>query len=186
MLRFGTKTLSYWGTLTHVWNFWMCFVAWLRLCWIPPNTVCSVKNWNVCKNHAICSPWHLHGVLSEIDDPVDQVKGAKGKREEDAGVFVDDAGAGQNVVVWYSRTLLQEGLGIDGWVGKCFGRPFKQKGRVHPLLQHIARIHLGEAERKSIDLLEAIGIKENVTWFNTWVFRIKVVLYFFQRVRTSS
>lgn len=56
----------------------------------------------VCSNHAICSPGHLHGVLGEIDDPVDQVEGAEGKGEEDAGVFVDDAGASQDVVGGYS------------------------------------------------------------------------------------
>lgn len=44
------------------------------------------------------SPGHLHGVLGEIDDPVDQVEGAERKREEDARVLVDDAGSGQNVV----------------------------------------------------------------------------------------
>lgn len=50
----------------------------------------------------MCSPGHLHRVLGEIDDPVDQVEGAKRKREQDAGVFVDDAGAGENVVGRYS------------------------------------------------------------------------------------
>lgn len=55
----------------------------------------------ICNNHAICSPGHLHGVLGEIDDPVDQVEGAKRKGKEDAGVFVDDAGASQNVVGRY-------------------------------------------------------------------------------------
>lgn len=99
----------------------------------------------------MCSPGHFHRVLGEIDDPVDQVEGAKRKREQDAGVFVDDAGAGQNVVGRYSRTLLQEGLSVDRWVGKRFCRPVKQWGRVHPLLQHTAGIHLGEAKRKDIE-----------------------------------
>ena len=100
----------------------------------------------VCKNHAICSPGHLHGVLGEIHDPVDQVEGAKREGEEDAGVFVDDAGAGQHVVVRYSRALLQEGLGVDRWVGERFGRAVEQLSGVHPLLQHASGIHLGEAK----------------------------------------
>lgn len=46
----------------------------------------------------ICSPGRLHSVLGEIDDPVDQVKSAKGERKEDAGVLVNDAGASQYIV----------------------------------------------------------------------------------------
>lgn len=103
-----------------------------------------------CKIHAICSPGHLHRVLGEIDDPVDQVEGAERKGEEDAGVFVDDAGASQDVVGRYGWALLQEGLGVNRWVGKCFCRAVKQRGRVHPLLQHTARIHL-ENKRKDIE-----------------------------------
>lgn len=40
-------------------------------------------------------PGILHGVLGQIDVPVDQVKEGKGQGEEDAGVLVDGAGAGQ-------------------------------------------------------------------------------------------
>lgn len=94
------------------------------------------------------SPGHLHGVLGEIDDPVDQVESAERQREEDAGVFVDDAGAGQNVVGRDSGALLQEGLGVDGRVGKRFGGTVKERRRVHPLLQHAAGVHLGEAKRR--------------------------------------
>lgn len=45
-----------------------------------------------------CSPGRFHCVLGEIDDPVDQVESAKGEREEDAGVLVNNAGASQYVV----------------------------------------------------------------------------------------
>lgn len=92
----------------------------------------------------VSSPGHLHGVLGEIDDPVDQVESAERQREEDAGVFVDDAGAGQNVVGRDGGALLQEGLGVDGRVGKRFGGAVKERRRVHPLLQHAAGVHLGE------------------------------------------
>lgn len=100
-----------------------------------------------CNSHAICSPWHLHGVLGEIDNPVDQVKGAKRKGKEDAWVFVNDAGASQNVVGWYCWALLQESLGINRWVGECFGRALKKWGRVHSLLQHTAGIHLQQTKK---------------------------------------
>lgn len=96
------------------------------------------------------SPGHLHGVLGEIDDPVDQVESAERQREEDAGVFVDDAGAGQNVVGRDSGALLQEGLGVDGRVGKRFGGTVKERRRVHPLLQHAAGVHLGETKREEM------------------------------------
>lgn len=92
------------------------------------------------------SPGHLHGVLGEIDDPVDQVEGAERKREEDARVLVDDAGAGQNVVGRHGRALLQEGLGVDGRVGEGFGRSIKQRRRIHSLLEHGAGVHLRETE----------------------------------------
>lgn len=84
----------------------------------------------------ICSPGRLHGVLGEIDNPVDQVEGAKGEWEEDAGVLVDDAGAGQDVVVRDGRALLQEGLGADWWVGEGLGGALEERRRIHPLLQH--------------------------------------------------
>lgn len=117
-----------------------------------------------CNKRAICSPGHLHGVLGEIHNPVDQVERAERQGEEDAGVFVDDAGAGQNVVGRYGRALLQEGLGVDRRVGEGFGWAVKQRRRVHPLLQHTAGIHLGEGERKYIESLkEGIHIKENIT-----------------------
>lgn len=40
-------------------------------------------------------PGILHGVLGQIDVPVDQVEEGEGQGEEDAGVLVDGAGAGQ-------------------------------------------------------------------------------------------
>lgn len=92
------------------------------------------------------SPGHLHGVLGEIDDPVDQVEGAERKREEDARVLVDDAGAGQDVVGRHGRALLQEGLGVDGRVGEGFGRSVKQRRRIHSFLEHGAGVHLQETE----------------------------------------
>lgn len=92
------------------------------------------------------SPGHLHGVLGEIDDPVDQVEGAERKREEDARVLVDDAGAGQNVVGRHGRALLQEGLGVDGRVGESFGRSIEQRRRIHSFLEHGAGVHLRETE----------------------------------------
>lgn len=96
----------------------------------------------ICQN----SPGHLHGVLGEIDDPVDQVEGAERKREEDARVLVDDAGAGQDVVGWHGRALLQEGLGVDRRVGEGFGGSVKQRRRIHSFLEHGAGVHLRETE----------------------------------------
>lgn len=40
-------------------------------------------------------PGGLHGVLCQVDVPVDEVEEAEGQGEEDAGVLVDGAGAGQ-------------------------------------------------------------------------------------------
>lgn len=62
-------------------------------------------------------PGTLHCVLDQVDVPVDQVEERKGQREEDAGVLVDGAGAGQLWDWGESRTLLEE----DGqrW---CFSR----------------------------------------------------------------
>lgn len=54
------------------------------------------------KNTTFISPGHLHRVLGEIDDPVDQVESTKRQWEEDTGVFVDDAGPSENIVSWYS------------------------------------------------------------------------------------
>lgn len=93
------------------------------------------------------SPGHLHGVLGEIDDPVDQVEGAERKREEDARVLVNDAGAGQNVVGGHGRALLQEGLGVDGRVGEGLCRAIKQRCRIHSFFEHTAGVHLQETVR---------------------------------------
>lgn len=110
------------------------------------------------------SPGHLHGVLGEIDNPVDQVEGSERKGKEDAGVFVNDAGAGQNIVGRHGRTLLQEGLGVHGRVGERFGWPIERRGGVHPLLQYAAGIDLfgGEAEKTG-------NVKENITLCNTGI-----------------
>lgn len=40
-------------------------------------------------------PGTLHGVLGQVDVPVDQVEEGEGQGEEDAGIRVDGAGAGQ-------------------------------------------------------------------------------------------
>lgn len=40
-------------------------------------------------------PGFLHGLLGQVNVPVGQVEEGKGHREENAGVFVDGAGAGQ-------------------------------------------------------------------------------------------
>lgn len=93
------------------------------------------------------SPGHLHCVLGQIDDPVDQVEGAERKREEDARVLVDDAGAGQNIVGRHGGALLQEGLGVDGRVGEGFCRSIKQRCRIHSFFEHGAGVHLRETER---------------------------------------
>lgn len=53
-------------------------------------------------------PGGLHGVLGQVDVPVDQVEEGEGQGEEDAGVRVDGAGAGQ---LWDLRergALLEE------------------------------------------------------------------------------
>lgn len=117
-----------------------------------PQTGSLVSNWTsgLLETSLIgCthSPGHLHGVLGEIDDPVDQVEGAEGKREEDARVLVDDAGAGQDVVGRHGRALLEEGLGVDGRVGEGLCRPIKQRCRIYSFFEHAAGIHLQEAER---------------------------------------
>lgn len=62
-------------------------------------------------------PGTLHRVLDQVDVPVDQVEESKGQREEDAGVLVDGAGAGQLWDLGKSRTLLEE----DGQ-RRCFSR----------------------------------------------------------------
>lgn len=103
--------------------------------------------------HCTHSPGHLHGVLGEIDDPVDQVEGAKRKWEEDARVLVDDAGAGQNVVGRHGRALLQEGLGIDRRVGEGLCRSIKQRRRIHSFFEHTAGVHLQEREREHTEYI---------------------------------
>lgn len=40
-------------------------------------------------------PCLLHGVFGEVDTPVDEVEEGEGQREEDAGIHVNRAGAGQ-------------------------------------------------------------------------------------------
>lgn len=42
-----------------------------------------------------CVPGPLHGVLGQVDVPVDEVEEGEGQGEEDPGVHVDGAGAGQ-------------------------------------------------------------------------------------------
>lgn len=48
-------------------------------------------------------PGFLHGVPGHVVAPVDQVEGPEGEGEEDAGVLVDGAGAGQCHVGWDGR-----------------------------------------------------------------------------------
>ena len=86
-------------------------------------------------------PW-LHGVFGEINDPVDQVEGAEGQREEDARVLVDDAGASEHVVG-----------GHGGALGAVVGRlrtrelsvlsgALQTARRVHPLLQDAGGVQM--------------------------------------------
>lgn len=53
-------------------------------------------------------PGILHRVLDQVDVPVGQVEEGKGQREEDAGVLVDGAGAGQLWDLRERRALLEE------------------------------------------------------------------------------
>lgn len=53
-------------------------------------------------------PGSLHRVLDQVDVPVAQVEEGKGQREEDAGVLVDGAGAGQLRDLREGRALLEE------------------------------------------------------------------------------
>lgn len=47
----------------------------------------------------VCTaPGILHGILTEVVVPVDQVERAEGQGEENTGVGVDGAGAGQQHV----------------------------------------------------------------------------------------
>lgn len=128
----------------------------------------------------VFSPGHLHGVLGEIHDPVDQVEGAEGQREEDAWVLVDDAGARQHVVGRHRRALLQEGLRVDRRVGEGLGGAVEGEAGVHPLLQgHAAGLHLGDVHMQRIGLWES-DIKENRALCNTRVLIMKRVQSCFQ------
>lgn len=51
-------------------------------------------------------PGSLHGVLSQVDVPVDQVEEAKGHWEKNAGILVDGASAGQLRYLGESWALL--------------------------------------------------------------------------------
>lgn len=53
-------------------------------------------------------PGTLHRVLDQVGVPVGQVEEGKGQREEDAGVLVDGAGAGQLWDLRERRALLEE------------------------------------------------------------------------------
>ncbi len=54
-------------------------------------------------------PGLLHGVLAEVDAPVDEVEDPEGQREEHAGVFVYGAGACQHHVGWHVRAREEDG-----------------------------------------------------------------------------
>lgn len=53
-------------------------------------------------------PGTLHGVLDQVDVPVDEVEEGEGQGKEDTGVRVDGAGAGQLRDLRKSRALLEE------------------------------------------------------------------------------
>lgn len=54
-------------------------------------------------------PGLFHGVLAEVDVPVDEVEDPKGQREEDAGVCVYGTGASQHHVGWEVRAREEDG-----------------------------------------------------------------------------
>lgn len=62
-------------------------------------------------------PGLFHGVLAEVDEPVDEVEDPEGQREEDAGVFVYGTGACQHHVGWDGRALKEDGIAIPGSLG---------------------------------------------------------------------
>lgn len=83
-------------------------------------------------------PGFFHGLLGQVNVPVGQVEEGEGHREENAGVLVDGAGAGQLRDGRKCRALLQE----DGQRRRV--SRFAARHRVVPPLQafHNAAVHL--------------------------------------------
>lgn len=106
-------------------------------------------------------PGSLHRVLDQVDVPVAQVEEGKGQREEDAGVLVDGAGAGQLWDLREGRALLEE----DGQRRRLFD--LAATHRVVPPLQAGLRaaVHLvggGAGERTGDTGQELRALQETV------------------------